>query len=197
MGVLPGWVKRYAAGTDTRPQFTTPPDARTVEDILAALEYDVVGGQVTGNTDGYDNTITAVPVTSGNLAADDGNWSTAYDCWGPPADWFDDHTYVLIDCLWQVSWPDWSGGNSSAFFQVDFRVRNQANPSGASYSLDVYGLSQIEVRHGFGVATAFSGTVPGIAMTSGQFVEMRLNQTSGTYMATIPFRWGIRKAAQA
>lgn len=191
---------RYAAGADTRNQFTTPPDNRVVQDLADVAQITTGGGQVTGTTDGYDNTFKVIPVTVGNLIADDGNWNTSYNCWGPPSSWFTawdgtSRASILVDCFWQVQWPDWSGGNSSAFLQVDFRVRNQANPSGATVSQDVYGLSQVEVRHGFGATSVFSGTVPGIAMTSGKFIEMRINQTSGTYMSSIPFRWGISPRA--
>lgn len=191
---------RYAAGVDTRNQFTTPPDNRLVQDMAEAMEIRCGGGQVTGTTDGYDSTYSAVPVTSGNLIADDGGWSTAYDCWGPPSSWFTkwDGTFrstILVDCSFNVSWPDWSSGNSAAFFIVDFRVRNQANPSGATVLSTINALVTVEVKHGYGTPCVFSGTVPGIAMTGTQFLEMRLKQTSGTYMSSIPFRWGISPKA--
>ena len=46
---LPRFVVRITPGTDTRNQFTTPPDARVVEDLIAAHEDPVVGGTAVGS----------------------------------------------------------------------------------------------------------------------------------------------------
>lgn len=188
---IPWSVHRHAAGTDVRNQFTTPPDARQVEDLIAAHEQSIVGGIVMATTSVSDSTWKVVPVSGGNLVADDGNWSTAYDCWGPPDDWFDEFTYLCLNMPWIVTWPSWTAGNSSAYTYVQFRVRNQANPSGSSVLDDFYADESLSGISGSGLGRTMSGTGL-VRMTQDDWIEMRIYQTSGTLMnSNVKVRWGI------
>lgn len=185
---IPWSVHRYTAGTDTRIQFTTPPDARQVEDLMAAHEQSIVGGIVMANTSVSDSTWKVVPVSGGNLVADDGNWSTTYDCWGPPDDWFDEFTYLCLNMPFSVHWPSWSGGNSSALYYVEFRVRNQANPSGSTLLDNFY--ASVTKADRDGIERVFSGTGI-IRITQDDWVEMRVYQSSGTLMNNVLVRWTV------
>lgn len=187
---------RYAAGTDTRNQFTTPPDARLVADMAHAAEITTAGGIVAGTMAVSSGSAATIPVSGSTLVDDDGNWNSTYDCWGPPSDWYtkwdgDTFSTIYVSCEWVVAWPAWAGGNSASLHYVEFRVRNQANPSGAWVLASAGGYSEIIPRDGFG--RVFSGTVPGIPMASGQFLEMRVGQSSGTLMnGTITFKFHPR-----
>lgn len=185
---------RYTAGVDTRNQFTSPPDNRLVQDMADVLEITTGGGEVRGTMSLTSGTNGAVPVSVTSLIVDDGNWNAAYDCWGPPSSWFtkwDGTTFstIYVDCHWMVSWPTWNAGNTSSWHQVSFNVRSQANPSGASTIHSATGAAWLANR---GLGHAMSGTVPGIPVASGQFLEMTATQTSGTLMSnTVSFRWGV------
>lgn len=187
---LPRSIVVYAAGTDTRPQYTTPADPRQVADLVTAHQDRIVGGTVMDGVAVSDSTWKVMPVSGGNLVADDGNWNATYDCWGPPDDWFDDYSTIVIDCVYSVGWPAWAAGNASAVFYIAFRVRNQANPSGATTSQDVY--SSVSKADRDSVERADSGVCP-LVISQGEFIEMRLYQTSGTLMnGTVLVRWGVR-----
>lgn len=182
---IPWSVHRYAAGTDTRNQFTTPPDARQVEDLMAAHEQSIVGGIVMANTSVSTGTWKVVPVSGGNLVADDGNWSTAYDCWGAPSDWFDEFTYLCLNMPFSVQWPAAAG---TSMFYVEFRVRNQANPSGSTLLDSFY--ASVTKADADGIERVFSGTGI-IRITQNDWVEMRLYQSSGSLMNNVLVRWTI------
>lgn len=198
---IPRSIVAYAAGTDTRNQFTTPPDARQVADLVAAHEDPIVGGQIirsaTWSTTfavASSSSWTVVPVTSAALEATDGNWDTANDCWGPPDDWFDDWTYVLVDCPWTVAWEGFSA-SGSGFAQVNFLVKSQASGSDVTYKVyDEYASSTYLIDgadNGYAIPFVDSGCMT-LKLAQGQKVKMRVLQTGPTYMDPVTVHWGIR-----
>lgn len=198
---IPRSIHRYAAGTDTRVQFTTPPDPRQVEDLVAAHEDAIVGGQIIRST-AWSTTFavssgsswTVVPVTSGALEADDGNWDTTNYCWGPPSDWFDEFTYILVDCPWTVHWEGFSSAGSG-FAQVNFLVKSQASGSDVTYKIyEEYASSTYLIDgadNGYAIPFVDSGCMT-LKLGVGNKVKMRVLQTGPTTMDPVNVHWGIR-----
>lgn len=192
---LPRSVVRYTAGTDTRNQFTTPADARQVEDLMLAHDGAIEGGQLCRDT--YfstnltlsNNTWTACPVTSGGIKAAHAGWNTTYDCWVAPTDWHDDWTYLWVDVPWTVNFPDWSGGNANSSSRVQFRVRASASSSTVISTHEAGWRWQ--TRFGLGIPEVLSGCMT-VRLESGQALEMRYFQNSGTSMTSLNARWGVR-----
>lgn len=195
---IPRSVIRIAEGSDTRFVSTTPPDPRRVEDLMAAHEESIVGGTLIRNTYystewtlASGSTPTTLPVTSGAIIDNDGGWNTTYDCYVPPAEWFDDFTYVTIDLPWTVEWPMWSGGNSSANLLTRFNVLPSASSATAS-AASVHEAGMIwQARNVYALNPTHGGVVS-VRCTEGQAIEFQLAQTSGTSMTTIAASWGVR-----
>lgn len=195
---LPRHVVRIAVGSDTRDNYTTPPDPRRVEDLMKAMEDPVVGGTLI--RDAYFSTVfalsssatpTTLPVTSGGVQTDDGGWNTTYDVYVPPAEWFDEYTYVQCDLVWTVSWPMWTGGNSYGNLLTRFNILPSASSStGSADSVHEAGMIWQE-RNAYSLNPTHGGVVP-VIFTEGQAVEFQLAQTSGTYMTDIDASWGVR-----
>lgn len=188
---LPRSVVRYAAGTDTRAQFTTPPDPRQVDDLMDAFEDKNDGGQQERSAE-FSTTWThtsngnnvAVPVTSGAMVWDDGVWDTSNDRWGPaPTDWFDEWTYVCLDIPWTVLFPDSAGGAKAR--AVEFRVKN----SGGTVLRTIQTYCSYLDSAGFNVVS--SGTLS-LRIATCNTIEMRIFQWTGGNLAGIEFRWGPR-----
>lgn len=192
---LPRSIVAYAAGTDTRVQFTTPPDPRQVADLVDAHSVSIEGGQLCRDT--YFSTAltvsssswTVVPVTSGGIKAAHSGWNTTYDCWQAPTDWFDEFTYVWVDMPWTVNFPDWSGGNSNSSSRVQFRVR--ASPSSGTVVSTHEATWRWQTRFALGVPEVVSGCQT-VRLQTSHVIEMRLHQSSGTSMTSVNAMWGVR-----
>lgn len=189
---LPRSVVRYAAGTDTRAQFTTPPDARQVDDLMDAFEDKNCGGQqersaefsTTWTHTSSSNWVTA-PVTSGAMVWDDGNWDTSNDRWGPaPTDWFDEWTYVCLDIPWTVLFPD-DGTGLAKIRGVQFLVKNSGGTTVRTIPTYTASLDSN------GVNVVASGTLS-LRIPTGNTITMRIFQWTGGNLAGIEYRWGVR-----
>lgn len=187
---VPRSVVRVAAGTDTRNQFTTPPDARQVEDLMTALEDPVVGGTIAGS---YSHTSSGswvrVSFAAGNKVTDDGNWDTTYDCWAPPTGHFDDYTAIYVDVVWMVQFYD--NGASSYTGAVQAATRASLGAGSVASEYNGYFRYNTSDDGTFGTAMTASGTIPGIPLTSGQTIELRTFQNTGGNQ-THAYRWGVR-----
>lgn len=183
---LPRRFVRIAAGSDTRNQFTTPPDARQVEDLITALEDPVVGGTVAGSyTHNSSGNWLRATFTSGQVVASDGNWDATNDCWTAPSAWFDDYTTLFFDVPFTVNFQ----GTQATSVGVQAHTRSSAGGS----SVTEYNGHFMEVVSGpFGEAHTCSGTIPAVAVTNGQTIELRTWQDQISNNMTVAFRWGIR-----
>lgn len=185
---LPRSIVVYAAGTDTRPQFTTPADPRQVADLVTAHEDPVVGGTIAGS---FNHTSSGSWVRcdfgSGDKVSDDGNWSGTYDCWAPPSGFFDDYTTIYVDIPWTMAWY----GNGNAFeaqAQAATRTSLGAGSVGAEYGGHYHYVGH---AGSYSYGHTAGGCIPGVPLTTGQTVELRAFQNTGSNQ-TIAFRWGVR-----
>lgn len=182
---LPQFVVRVAAGTDTRNQFTTPPDQRQVEDLIAAHEDPVVGGTVVGSyTHNSTGNWVKATFTSGQVVSSDGNWDATNDCWTAPAAWFDDYTYVYVDVPFVANFQ----GTAATSCGVQAHKRSSA---GGSSVEEINGHFMEAVSGPYSYAHTCSGVIPAVQVTSGQTIELRTWQDQGSNM-TVAFRFGIR-----
>lgn len=192
---LPRSVVRYAAGTDTRNQFTTPPDPRQVEDLMLAHEDPTVGGTVAGS---YSHTSSGswigISFAAGNKVNDDGNWNTTYDCWVPPAGYFDDYTAIFVDVVFSVAFYD--NGASSYTGAVQAATRASLGAGSVASEYNGYFRYNASDDGTFGTAMTASGCIPGIPLTTGQTVELRTWQNTGGTQ-THAYRWGVRLSGAA
>lgn len=185
---LPRSIVTYAAGTDTRPQYTTPPDARQVADLVAAHEDPIVGGTVNGS---FNHTSSGSWVRcdfgSSDKVTDDGNWNGTYDCWAPPSDYFDHYTTIFVDIPWRMAW----NGNGNAF-EAMAQAATRTSLGAGSVSVEYTGHYMYVGHYGsYAYAHTASGVITAVALTSGQTVELRAFQNTGANQ-TIGFRWGVR-----
>lgn len=183
----------YAAGTDTRNQFTTPPDTRVVADLVAIHQN--------GNSAGTGGTIAAqynhtssgswvrADFGSGDKVTDDGNWNGTYDCWVPPSAFFDDAETIYVDIPWVGEWFDVAASSFTGAAQAATRASLGAGSVLAEYN--GYFRYNASDDATFGVAMSASGVIPAVPLTTGQTVEFRFFQNTGGNQ-TIRFRWGVR-----
>lgn len=182
---LPRSIVTYAAGTDTRNQFTTPPDARQVADLVTAHEDPIVGGTVDGSyTHNSSGNWVLATFTSGQVYASDGNWNATADCWTAPSGWFDDYTTLYLDVPFSVNFQ----GTAATSCGVQAHVRASAGGSSVS---EHNGHFMEAVSGPYSYAHTCSGTVLAVPVTEGQTIELRTWQDQGSNM-TVEFRWGIR-----
>lgn len=188
---LPNHAVRITPGTDTRNQFTTPADPRILEDVLEALDDPVVGGAVAGSyTHNSSGNWLIATFTSGQVVASDGNWDATNDCWKAPSAWFDDYTTLFFDVSFAVNFQ----GTQATSVGVQAHTRASAGGS----SVTEYNGHFMEVVAGpFGEAHTCSGTIPAVAVTSGQTIELRTWQDQISNNMTVAFRYGIRLAGAA
>lgn len=187
---LPRSIVVYPAGTDTRAQFTTPPDARQVADLVAAHEDPIVGGTVAGSyTHNSTGNWVRVAFASGNRITDDGNLDTTYDCWKPPSGHFDDYTTVFVDVVFSVEFYD----NGASAYTGAVQAATRASLGAGSVASEYNGFFRYNASDDFtfGTAMTASGCIPGIPLTTGQTVELRTFQNTGGNQ-THAYRWGVR-----
>ena len=185
---LPRTIVAYAAGTDTRAQFTTPPDPRQVADLVTAHEDPVVGGTIRGS---FNHTSSGSWVRfdfgSGNKVTDDGNWNGTYDCWVPPSGHFDDYTTIYVDIPWRAAWY----GNG-AEFQAQAQAATRSSVGSGSVLAEYNGYYCYVGHEGsYSYAHTASGCIPAVPLTTGQTVEFRVFQDTGSNQ-TIDVAWGVR-----
>lgn len=180
----------YAAGTDTRANYTTPPDARQVADLVAIHQNGNAAGTGGTITDSFTHGSSAnwVQAPFSSVLIDDGNWNTTYDCWKPPAAFFSGVTTVYVDIVWSAAWYDpgaayWAGAQAAVRASLGAGSPT-AEYNGHFFYVDTSGPS-------FGYAHTASGVIPAVPLTSGQTVELRLYQSSGGSQ-TILYRYGVR-----
>lgn len=182
---LPRHFVRIASGSDTRNQFTTPPDARQVEDLMVALEDPVVGGTVVGSyTHNSSGNWVKATFTSGQVVSNDGNWDASNDCWVAPGGWFDDYTYLYVDIPFVANFQGTAGSSDG----VQAHVRSSA---GGSSVEEINGHFMEAVSGPYSYAHTCSGVIPAVRLTALQTVELRTWQDQGSNM-TVAFRWGVR-----
>ena len=183
---LPRFVVRITPGTDTRNQFTTPPDARVVEDLIAAHEDPVVGGTAVGSyTHNSSGNWLKATFTSGEVVTSDGNWDATNDCWVAPSAWFDDYTTLYFDVPFVVNFQ----GTQATSAGVQAHVLSAAGGS----SVAEYNGHFMEVVAGpYGEAHTCSGTIPAVPVTNGQAITFRTWQDQVSNNMTVAFRFGIR-----
>lgn len=181
----------YAAGTDTRNQFTTPPDPRQVSDLVAIHNSTIHGG---GGTIGgsFNHTSTGNWVRcdfgSSDKVTDDGNWNGTYDCWVPPSTYFDSYTTIYVDIPWRCEFYD-----PGTAYWAGVQAATRASLGAGSVSTELNGNFEYVGTTGptYGYALTASGVIPAVPLTEGQTVELRTWQNTGGNQ-TITFRWGVR-----
>lgn len=181
----------YTAGTDTRNQFTTPPDARQVSDLVTIHNSTIHGGggTIAGS---FNHTSTGNWVRcdwgSSDKVTDDGNWNGTYDCWAPPSTYFDAATTIYVDIMWAVAF----NGTPNAAYEAGVQAATRASLGAGSVAAEYNGLYLYVGHYGsYEYAHTDSGTIPAVPLTEGQTVELRTFQNSGGNK-TIGFRWGVR-----
>lgn len=182
----------YTAGTDTRNQFTTPPDARQVADLVAIHQNGNAAG--TGGTVSKSMTHSSsgnwvvVAFASGDVIIDDGNFNATYDCWKPPAAFFTAATTVYVDIVWSAAFYD-PGTAFVGGVQAAVRASLGAGSTSAEYNGLFMGSDYNAPTYGY--AMTASGIIPAVPLTSGQTVELRCWQNTGGSQ-TILARYGVR-----
>lgn len=181
---------RFAVGTDTRTQFTTPPDPRIVDDLGDCMVLMAAGGTIRGS---FNHTSTGNWVRadwgSGDKVNDDGNWNGTYDCWVPPSSFYDNFTTLYVDIPWTCSWYD--NGASSYTGAAQAATRTSVGAGSVSVEYNGYFRYNTSDDGTFGTAMTASGCIPAIPLTTGQTVEFRVFQNTGGNQ-TIAFSWGVR-----
>lgn len=180
----------YAAGTDTRNQFTTPPDPRQVSDLVAIHNSTIHGGggTIAGS---FNHTSTGNWVRcdfgSSGKVTDDGNWNGTYDCWVPPSTYFDAATTIYVDVLWRCEWY-----GTGAAYEAGCQAATRASLGAGSVAAE-YNGHYVYVGHAgtYSYSHTASGAIAAVPLTEGQTVELRTFQNSGGNQ-TITFRWGVR-----
>lgn len=184
---LPNHAVRITPGTDTRNQFTTPADPRIVEDLLEALDDPIVGGTVANTSFSHTSSGNWVRADFSSNVTSDGNWNTTYDCWAPPANYFDDYTTLYVDIPWVAAWS-----GTGVAFEAQVQAATRASVGAGSVAVEYSGYYAYVGHYGsYAYAHTASGTIPAVALTTAQSVELRLWQNTGGSQ-TIQFRWGVR-----
>ena len=197
---IPRQVKRYAAGTDTRNQFTTPPDQRQVEDLMVAMEAPVVGAQQK-RTAGFSTQYThnsgvytwdIVDVSSGGMFWTDGYMSTSANCYGPlPSSYYTDYTYLCFDVNWCMDFP---AAAVDYYMGVQVITRLYASPytviSTTTCYTDMIERATNATENAFQGQGAASGTAA-VRLATGQCIHIEVFQSKGATMA-MDFQWGTR-----
>lgn len=193
---IPRSVKRYAAGTDTRNQFTTPPDQRQVEDLMLAFEDPIVGA-MQKRTSGYSTQFThnsgsgtwdTVDVSSGGHFWTDGNMDTTGNCYGPcPADWYSEWTYLCFDVPWAMDFPSHTG---SYYMGVRVVTKLYASPFTVKSTTECYYELIDGAADGYALLGSASGTAS-VRLESTDCIQIQVLQSKGATMA-MDFQWGTR-----
>lgn len=183
----------YAAGTDTRNQFTTPPDQRQVADLVAIHQNGNAagsGGTIVRNptfSSSWTHTSSMswlrTPVTNASKMVDDGNFDNTNECWVAPSAWYTGVTYVYVDIPWSCVFY------SAEEAGVQAHVRSSA---GGTSVEEINGLFMKVPTGRYGRALTASGVIPDVRLQSGYSVEFRVYRETDGGAGTVDFRWGVR-----